>query len=92
MKPERINKLTVFGYAVLLILLVSVSCSSPKSAVNAGSDGLAIKGYDTVAYFTMGEPVKGDNQFSYDWKSSFEYLCSSFTFFLKFFFKSQIDF
>ncbi|HUR43875.1 MAG TPA: YHS domain-containing (seleno)protein [Aestuariivirga sp.] len=29
--------------------------------------GIAIEGYDTVAYFTEGKAVKGSDTFSYDW-------------------------
>ena len=29
--------------------------------------GKAIKGYDTVAYFTQGKATKGDGDFTYEW-------------------------
>ena len=32
--------------------------------------GLAIKGYDPVAYFTNGDATKGLNKFSYEWKGA----------------------
>ena len=32
--------------------------------------GLAIRGYDPVAYFTQGEPVEGDRDFEYEWKGA----------------------
>ena len=36
--------------------------------VNTGLfGGVAIMGYDTVAYFTDGKPMKGSEEFSYDW-------------------------
>ncbi len=58
-------------YVFALILIISMaSCSSSNNPVNIGSDGLAIKGYDTVAYFTVGKPVKGDKQFSHDWNGA----------------------
>lgn len=38
--------------------------------VNTGSSGLAIKGYDPVAYFTDGQPVKGSPQFTYAYKGA----------------------
>lgn len=34
-----------------------------KSLVNVNKDGVAIEGYDPVAYFTGGKPVKGDPKF-----------------------------
>jgi YHS domain-containing protein len=57
-------------YAVLIILLLTASCTSAMPFVNEGSDGIAIKGFDPVAYFTMGRPVKGDDQFAYEWKGA----------------------
>lgn len=58
------------GFTLLFILLLSFSCSPAKTPVNAGPDGTAIKGFDPVAYFTMGKPVRGTEQFSYEWKGA----------------------
>ncbi len=33
-------------------------------------DGLAIGGYDPVAYFTMDKAVKGSDEFTYEWKNA----------------------
>lgn len=33
-------------------------------------NGVAIRGYDPVAYFTNSEPVKGKDEFSYDWQGA----------------------
>lgn len=41
-----------------------------KSKINASWGKVAIKGYDTVAYFTEGKPVKGDKQFETEWKGA----------------------
>jgi YHS domain-containing protein len=38
--------------------------------INTGGSGLAIKGFDTVAYFTLGKPVKGKKEFAVDWKGA----------------------
>lgn len=55
--------------AGLLVLLVA--CSSwAKSPINTNRLGLAIKGYDVVAYFTMGKPTKGESAYSYKWKGA----------------------
>lgn len=35
-----------------------------KSPVNVDAQGVAIRGYDPVAYFTAGKPIKGDAQFN----------------------------
>ncbi len=34
------------------------------------SGGIAINGYDPVAYFTMGKPVKGDEAISSEWEGA----------------------
>ncbi len=57
-------------FAVLFIAVLIVSCNSSKPVINAGPEGIAIKGYDAVAYFIMGKPVKGDGQFAYEWNGA----------------------
>ncbi len=57
-----------------LRLLVAVpalafGADKPVAPVNL-SDGLAVKGYDVVAYFTDGKPVKGNPQFVHDWNGA----------------------
>src|SRR6201984_3331446 len=43
------------------------SSAAPVAPVNT-TDGLALKGYDPVAYFTDGQPTKGEDQYSFQWK------------------------
>ncbi|MEZ0486356.1 YHS domain-containing (seleno)protein [Fibrella aquatica] len=49
---------------LLLCLLTTTATVAQKPAVFAPG-GNAIRGYDPVAYFTDGKPVKGDSTFSY---------------------------
>ena len=37
---------------------------------------LVLKGYDPVAYFTEGKPMKGDPKYSYDWDDGRYYFAS----------------
>jgi YHS domain-containing protein len=37
--------------------------AAPKYLVNIDSRGLALQGYDPVAYFTLGKPTRGDPKF-----------------------------
>ena len=67
MNSTKKKRILLFWFAVLFIAVMIVSCNTSKPIVNAGSEGIAIKGYDTVAYFTMGKPVKGDEQFTNEW-------------------------
>jgi YHS domain-containing protein len=46
---------------------VAGSSASTVAAVNT-TDGLAVKGYDPVAYFIDGKPTKGADQYSLQWK------------------------
>lgn len=56
-----------------LILLVSVGFFALQAQATDpvySSWGKAIKGYDPVAYFTEGKPVKGDKQFTHTWNDA----------------------
>ncbi len=41
-----------------------------KFTTRANRKGLAVKGYDPVAYFTLGEPTKGSPDISYRWSGA----------------------
>jgi hypothetical protein len=51
------------------VLSCVMSVLAQKSEIFKTSDG-AIRGYDPVAYFKEGRPVKGDPKFTYTWKDS----------------------
>ncbi len=42
----------------------------PVDPINKTSKGVAVEGYDTVAYFTAGEPAKGNPQFTHQWQGA----------------------
>ena len=44
--------------------LVSSLSFAANIEVNANDNDLAIKGYDTVSYFTKGAPTKGSDKFT----------------------------
>jgi YHS domain-containing protein len=44
--------------------------SSAKKMVATGPDNVAIKGYDTVAYFTKGQAMKGKSEFAFSWNNA----------------------
>ena len=56
---------------VLVATLAAFASSAPAgagTAVNTGYfGGVAIEGYDPVAYFTDGRATKGSEEFAYDW-------------------------
>ena len=59
-----------FSIAFILIALTVASCTQSLQAVNVDKDGLALKGYDPVAYFYEGKPVKGTEEYSFEWKGA----------------------
>ena len=50
-----------------ILLIVFPAIAWAKDPINTNWRGLAIKGYDTVAYFTEGKPTKGKSEFEYKW-------------------------
>jgi YHS domain-containing protein len=44
--------------------------TQPGSSTNKSDDGLAVKGYDVVAYFTEKQPLRGNPQYSYEYKGA----------------------
>ena len=67
-KPGTLHFLT----AALLVVAVAtwVNAGSPKKKINTNWLGVAIKGYDSVAYFTEGRPVKGKKEIEYKWQGA----------------------
>jgi hypothetical protein len=56
------NKILV----LILLMLIGIVSHAQKAEVFTTSSG-AIKGYDPVAYFTVGKPVMGDPKISFHW-------------------------
>jgi hypothetical protein len=52
--------------ALALLCGAVASAKGPVDPLNA-SGGVAIKGYDAVAYFDAGAAVKGDRRYTFDW-------------------------
>ena len=54
--------------AVFSVVAIGAGSALADDSVNTGYfGGVAIMGYDTVAYFTEGKAVKGSEDYSYDW-------------------------
>ncbi|MFA6961848.1 MAG: YHS domain-containing (seleno)protein [Opitutaceae bacterium] len=54
----------------LVCVLCATAVLKAEKPVNTTFLGVAIKGYDPVAYFTVGKPTKGDSDFSYGWNGA----------------------
>jgi YHS domain-containing protein len=56
---------------IALILSMSVSViAGSRSPINSNWRGIAIHGYDPVAYFADGQPVEGKSEFQIEWKGA----------------------
>jgi hypothetical protein len=58
---------SVSGATVAIALMVSCAPALADSVNTGYFGGVAINGYDPVAYFTEGRPMKGSEEFSYEW-------------------------
>jgi YHS domain-containing protein len=64
MKLQKAIVGILMGFSIVLFLLTGLG----GIAVGKSSgDNLAIKGYDTVAYFKAGKALKGNESFTYQW-------------------------
>jgi len=60
---------------LLFALIVAASvglaaCKRGVDPVNKASDGLALGGYDSVAYHTEGKAVEGNAEFTHQWRGA----------------------
>ncbi len=57
---------------VLIGIAVLGACSKTGefTAVSTDHDGVAVKGYDAVAYFAVDKAVQGNQTYSYVWKGA----------------------
>lgn len=58
------------AFAAALSAAPAVSASSPAPATYTAKDGLGAHGYDPVAYFTQGKPVKGSAAHQIVWNGA----------------------
>jgi len=64
MLPKKTFRSALNSLLLLLLLGVSQSALALDPVYTGLFSSKAIKGYDTVAYFTQGEAVKGDDDYS----------------------------
>jgi hypothetical protein len=71
------RKLLLNNIGLMLLAVFSVLAAAPrglaenhKIPINTDDVGVAIKGYDTVAYFTDGRAEKGNPEFETLWQDA----------------------
>jgi hypothetical protein len=55
---------------IALFFIASTTTLMAQKAEVFNLSGTAIKGYDPVAYFKEGKPVKGNEKLSYNWNNA----------------------
>ena len=63
---RRRNYMYIFVLAIGLAGAM-LSARSLVDQIDKNTEGVALKGFDPVAYFTESKPVKGSQQFEYEW-------------------------
>jgi YHS domain-containing protein len=83
--PGKVNMLTRFSRKTRLVIVTTLiaaflmpwaTTASAFDKINTNFWGVAIKGYDTVAYHTEGRAVKGNSEFAYTWNDAKWYFVS----------------
>ena len=64
------TKLVAMITVIALVLVLHTGITQAFDEVNKTLFGVAIKGYDTVAYHTEGRAVKGNSKFSHKWNDA----------------------
>ncbi len=59
----------VLAASVTAIIPLQAVVPDSTSAINTDAKGLALQGYDPVAYFKAGKPMKGSPRFSYKYQN-----------------------
>lgn len=68
-QPRNILLLFVLFLVPTFIATNSLAAKA-KAPVNQTSKGIAVKGYDMVAYFIAGGKAKGDKNITHDWNGA----------------------
>jgi YHS domain-containing protein len=69
----RNRKFLLLAFVVCVAAVVGAcSRTAPTAALgfNTNADGLALRGFDAVAYFAVDSAVKGDPKFEYAWNGA----------------------
>jgi len=71
---------TLFGTLAVMslaaITAVTGDAVAQSKVYSSSSEGVAINGYDPVAYFTMSKPVSGNAKYSTKWNDAIWYFSS----------------
>ena len=66
-----------FGPLLVLLALVMPGLGQTKNLLNVDKNGVALQGYDPVAFFTENKPVKGKTEFRSVYRGATYYFASA---------------
>lgn len=66
-----------FALVIALVFAQQASAEIREPEIYADFQGIAIRGYDTVAYFTDNQALRGSPQFQYEWNGAVWYFTSA---------------
>lgn len=70
-------KLTLLGILMSVVPVTWAVAGGASEPIATDSFGVAIKGYDTVAYFTEGRALKGKKEFEFSWQGARWYFANT---------------
>ena len=71
--PTIYGKLTITALFSVGMLLLASTAPFAGNVQSPKVHGVAIDGYDPVAYFTESRPVKGNSEYTYTWNEALWY-------------------
>lgn len=71
------TRIAIFATCIVAAFLTWSATARAFEEVNSTFFGVAIKGYDAVAYHTEGRAVKGQSKLSYKWNDAKWYFASA---------------
>jgi len=74
-----IRYLTLLVFVLDVLAAGSASVAQEKRLLNIDKDGVAVHGYDPVAYFAKGKAIKGDPQYKSSYAGAIYYLSRMLT-------------
>ena len=68
--PDDSKKIIIWVLLTSFFLVFNFSAVFATETSNPSVYGVALKGYDTVAYFTDGRAIKGSSKYLYNWNDA----------------------
>ena len=74
---SRVPRLILLSILLVVVPIAWAVAGGANKPIATDSFGVAIKGYDTVAYFTEGRALKGKKEFEFSWQGARWYFANA---------------